>query len=30
MGMDVYGNNPKENKKLSEYPVYGKYRDMNF
>tara|TARA_R100000808_G_C2149807_1_gene158345 strand:- start:1201 stop:1698 length:498 start_codon:yes stop_codon:yes gene_type:complete len=30
MGMDLYGNNPKENKKLSEYPVYGKYRDMNF
>ena len=30
MGMDVYGNNPKQHKELGEYPVYNKYKDMNF
>ena len=30
MGMDVYGNNPKQNKDESNYPVFGKYREMNF
>ena len=30
MGMDVYGNDPKQHKELSEYPVYSKYKDMNF
>ena len=28
MGMDVYGKNPKQNKPLSEFPVYNKYTQM--
>ena len=28
MGMDVYGKNPKQNKPLSEFPVYHKYKMM--
>ena len=28
MGMDVYGRNPKQNKPLSEFPVYAKYKKM--
>ena len=28
MGMDVYGRNPKQNKPLSEFPVYYKYKKM--
>ena len=28
MGMDVYGKNPKQNKPLSEFPVYHKYKKM--
>ena len=28
MGMDVYGKNPKQNKPLSEFPVYYKYEKM--
>ena len=28
MGMDVYGKNPKQNKPLSEFPVYYKYKKM--
>ena len=30
MGMDVYGRNPKQNKLLSEFPVYYKFKDMDF
>ena len=30
MGMDVYGNDPLENKPLSEFPVLEKYKDMDF
>ena len=30
MGMDVYGKNPKQNKLLSEFPVYHKFKDMDF
>ena len=30
MGMDVYGRNPKQNKPLSEFPVYYKFKDMDF
>jgi len=30
MGMDVYGRNPKQNKPLSEFPVYHKFKDMKF
>jgi len=30
MGMDVYGRNPKQNKPLSEFPVYCKFKDMDF
>ena len=30
MGMDVYGKNPKQNKPLSEFPVYCKFKDMDF
>ena len=26
--MDVYGKNPKQNKPLSEFPVYHKYKKM--
>ena len=28
MGMDVYGINPKQNKPMSEFPVYYKYKKM--
>ena len=28
MGMDVYGKNPKQNKPMSDFPVYYKYRQM--
>ena len=28
MGMDVYGKNPKQNKPISEFPVYYKYTQM--
>tara|TARA_R110002051_G_scaffold321424_1_gene409040 strand:+ start:416 stop:1015 length:600 start_codon:yes stop_codon:yes gene_type:complete len=28
MGMDVYGNDPKIEKKMSEFPIYSKYEDM--
>ena len=30
MGMDVYVRNPKQNKPLSEFPVYYKFKDMDF
>ena len=30
MGMDVYGRNPRQNKPLSEFPVYYKFKDMDF
>ena len=30
MGMDVYGNNPKENLPKEEFPVYKQYEDMEF
>jgi hypothetical protein len=30
MGMDVYGLNPKENKKLKEFVTLSKYRDMDY
>ena len=30
MGMDVYGRNPKQNKPLSEFPIYHKFKDMDF
>ena len=30
MGMDVYGKNPKQNKKLSDFPVYNKFQSMEF
>ena len=29
MGMDVHGLNPKQNKKLEEFPVLHKYRKMD-
>ena len=29
MGMDVYGRNPKLNKKIEDFPVYHKYKDMD-
>ena len=29
MGMDVYGRNPKINKKREDFPVYHKYRDVD-
>ena len=29
MGMDVYGRNPKINKKIEDFPVYHKYKDMD-
>ena len=28
MGMDVYGKNPKQNKPMSDFPVYHKYKMM--
>ena len=28
MGMDVYGNNPKIEKGMDEFPIYAKYEDM--
>ena len=28
MGMDVYGKHPKQNKPMSEFPVYNKYTQM--
>ena len=30
MGMDVYGNNPKENLPKEEFPVYKQYEEMEF
>ena len=30
MGMDVYGENPKINKKREDFPVYHKYKDMDW
>ena len=30
MGMDVYGNKPKENLPKAEFPVYKKYEEMEF
>jgi len=30
MGMDVYGKNPKQNKSIKDFPVYYKYKDMNW
>ena len=30
MGMDVYGKNPKQNKPSSEFPIYHKFKDMDF
>ena len=30
MGMDVYGNNPKMQKSMNEFPLYVKYDDMNW
>ena len=30
MGMDVHGENPKINKKLSQYPIFTKYKDMDY
>ena len=30
MGMDIYGKNPKQNKPLSEFPIYHKFKDMDF
>ena len=30
MGMDVYGNNPKIEKGMDEFPIYAKYEDMNW
>ena len=28
MGMDVYGNDPKIEKRMNEFPIYSKYEDM--
>ena len=28
MGMDVYGRNPQQNKPISEFPVYHKYKKL--
>ena len=30
MGMDVHGLNPKQNKKLSDFPIYYKFSNMDF
>ena len=30
MGMDVHGLNPKQNKNINEFPVYAKYKKMEF
>ena len=30
MGMDVHGLNPRQNKKLSDFPVYNKFSNMSF
>ena len=30
MGMDVHGLNPRQNKKLSDFPVYNKFSNMDF
>ena len=30
MGMDIHGLNPKQNKKLSDFPVYEKFYNMDF
>ena len=30
MGMDVHGRNPKQNKKLSDFPVYERFYVMGF
>ena len=30
MGMDVHGKNPKQNKKLSDFPIYYKFSKMDF
>ena len=30
MGMDVYGINPKENRKSEEFPTYHKFNSMDF
>jgi len=30
MGMDVYGRNPKQNKKIEDFPVYHKYKEMDW
>ena len=29
MGMDVHGLNPKQNRKLEEFPVFHKYKKMD-
>ena len=28
MGMDVYGNDPKIQKSINDFPIYAKYEDM--
>ena len=30
MGMDVHGEHPKINKSLDQYPIFTKYKDMDF
>ena len=30
MGMDVHGLNPKQNKNIDDFPVYAKYKKMEF
>ena len=30
MGMDLHGLNPRQNKKLSDFPVYNKFSNMSF
>ena len=30
MGMDVHGLNPKQNKDINDFPVYAKYKKMEF